>query len=201
MTIEQYTEEIHQICQELEEAAEDIGQMGSVSHLSKSFIQFNGGILGAIQEHKEGKRLKRLLNAPFYKEWSYYQFAFYIIECAGRLVEKQLEVQKMTTPDNPVYFGNVRLISNSVNTVREAWRLYSPDMANELLTIAGQEDVALWPTVYGWTKKEIIKLDLPSNLQWLKRPEREDSGGCLGMMLALLLMPISLMLLLLFTLQ
>lgn len=191
MTTKQYTEEIKAICQELVEAAEEIAKMEPVSHLSKSFIQWNGGIMGAIQEHKEGKRLEKLLNAPFYKDWSYYQFAFHIIECAGVLVGKQLEVQKMKTPEDPVYFDNVRLISDSVNTIREAWRLYSPDMANASITIAGQKDVALWPTVYGYTKDEIVKLDLPPALQWLKRPQRNDNGGCFGVVLLLFLSGLS----------
>jgi hypothetical protein len=138
--------------------------------------------------------LEKLLNEPFYKEWSYFKFAFRIIERAEVLVEKQLEVQKNTTPEDPVYFDNVKLISDSICTVREAWRHYSPDMANASITIAGQKDVALWPTVYGYTKDEIVKLDLPPSLKWLKSTKKNESGGCFGIILALVLMPLSLIL-------
>jgi hypothetical protein len=67
-------------------------------------------------------------------------------------------------------------------------------MANASITIAGQKDVALWPTVYGYTKDEIVKLDLPPSLKWLKSPKKNESGGCFGIILALVLMPLSLIL-------
>lgn len=57
--IEDINIEIQKICDDLVQEAESIAQLPPVSHLSKSKIQFSGGILGGIQEYREGKRLKK----------------------------------------------------------------------------------------------------------------------------------------------
>ena len=188
MTAEQYTDEIKKICQELSEAEEEIAKKERVTHLSQSAIQFHSGILGAIQEGRESNRLKKLMNGPFYKEWSFFQFAFHITDECKRMVDMQLEVQELVTEDNPMYYDNTVLIARTVKSVARAWYNYSPDMANQSLVINGEEGVALKPTVDGWTKDSIALLDLPPALQWYKKEEKYpvQSSGCLGIFIFLL---------------
>jgi hypothetical protein len=187
MTAEEYTEEIKQICQELSEAAEEIAQKERVTHLSQSAIQFHSGILGAIQGSRESSRLKKLMNGPFYKEWSFFQFAFHITEECKRMVDMQMEVQDLVSSDNPMYYDNTFLIARTIKSISWAWYNYSPDMANESLVINGEEGVALKPTVDGWTKDSIALLDLPPELQWYKKEDKPvQSSGCLGVFIFLL---------------
>ena len=81
--IDDINTEIQKICNELIEEAESIAKLSSVSRLSKSKVQFSGGILGAIQEHREDKRLEKLMNTPICKEWTFYTYAFHLIEAAA----------------------------------------------------------------------------------------------------------------------
>lgn len=177
MTVEEYTAEIDIICRELIDAAKYISGLDPVTHLSK--VQWSG-IIGAVQEVRAEKRMVKLMNAPFYKEWSFYQFAFHIIEQTQKLVEKQLEVQKLVSSDHPSYYDNTRAIALCVKNVIDAWRGFSPDMADASITIGDEKDVALYPTVYCYTKDEIAKLDLPSELRSYKEPIKDDNGGCFG---------------------
>lgn len=195
MTAEQYTEEIKAICQELTEAADAIGKLEPVSHLSSSKIQFTGGILGAIQDVKEGNRLEKLINAPIYKDFSFCKFAYHIMAECERLVDKQLEVQKLTSPDNPMYYGNVELIMYSIQYSYDAWYNYSPDMASANITINDVENVDLNLSVRHYTKEDIDKLDLPPKYKShneTKSQEKENSGGCLGIIILLVAGTISL---------
>lgn len=102
--IEDINAEIQKKCNDLIEEAEAIAKLPSVSHLSKSKVQFSGGIIGGIQEYREGKRLEKLLNVPICKGWTFYTYAFHLIDTAEELVKKQLEVQKVTTEKDDCYF-------------------------------------------------------------------------------------------------
>ena len=187
MTVEQHTQEIEAICKKLTELADAISQLEPVSHLSKAKIQWTGGVLGAVQEVREGKRLEKLINEPIYNGMSFYQLAFYIATCCETMVDKQLEVQKLVSPDNLAYYENTKLIAFSVNAAHNAWYNYSPDMANEGITIGDEKNVALNPSVLGSIKEDTAKLDLPPELQSYKQPDNPESGGCFGALLVLLL--------------
>ena len=50
--IDEINVEIQKKCNDLIEEAESIAKLSSVSHLSKSKVQFSGGILGGIQEYR-----------------------------------------------------------------------------------------------------------------------------------------------------
>ena len=187
MTVEQYTSEIETICQDLLAAAEAIAKLDSVTHLSKSRIQWHGGIVGAIKEYRTAKRFEKLVNAEIYKGLSFWSFASYITENAQELVKKQLEVQKLTTPEDFVYFGNAKLIVASINTISEVWFNYSPDMAREPI----QDNVTLLTVVQQLTKEEIAKMDLPPDLQSYKQEPKK--GGCFNSLLLFLFMSSALM--------
>ena len=172
--IDDINTEIKKICNELIEEAESIANLSSVSHLSKSKVQFSGGIFGAIQEYREDKRLEKLMNTPICKEWTFYTYAFHLIETAEELVKKQLEVQSTTTEQDECYFANVTLIVSTITVAHKAWFEYSPDMA-----LAGIN-------VDTCTKEEFRKLHLPAGMSF--PVERESTnGGCLGILLFLII--------------
>lgn len=187
--IEDLNNEIQKICDDLVKEAEMIAQLPSVSHLSKSKVQFVGGILGGVQEYREGKRLEKLANTPICKDWTFYTYAFHLIEVAEELVKKQLEVQSATTENDKCYYDNVKLIVESVKLAHRAWYRYSPDMAREGITIGDTKNVSLELSVDTYTNEEFHKLQLPKGMYLppQRRASNDEGGGCFGMLLLLLI--------------
>ena len=184
--IDEINVEIQKKCNDLIEEAESIAKLSSVSHLSKSKVQFSGGILGGIQEYREGKRLEKLMNTPVCKDWTFYTYAFHLIDTAEELVKKQLEVQNTTTEQDECYFANVSLIVSAINVAHKAWFEYSPDMAWAGINVGDVKNVSLELSVDTCTKEEFRKLHLPAGMSF--PVERESTnGGCLGILLFLII--------------
>lgn len=184
--IEDINAKIQKICNDLIEEAESIAKLPSVSHLSKSKVQFSGGILGGIQEYREGKRLEKLMNAPICKDWTFYTYAFHLIDTAEELVKKQIELQNTTTEQDECYYANVTLIVSAIDVAHKAWFEYSPDMAWAGITVGDTKNVSLEISIDTYTKEEFRKLHLPVGLSF---PEERKSanGGCLGVLLFLII--------------
>ena len=189
--IDDINTEIQKICSELTEEAESIAKLSSVSHLSKSKVQFSGGILGAIQEYREDKRLEKLMNTPICKEWTFYTYAFHLIEAAEELVKKQLEVQSTTTEQDECYYANVTLIVSTITVAHKAWFEYSPDMAWAGINVGDQKNVSLELSVDTYTKEEFRKLHLPAGMSF--PVEQQGNGGCLSFIIMLLIPTITLL--------
>lgn len=183
--IDDINAEIQKICNDLIEEAESIAKLPSVSHLSKSKVQFSGGILGGIQEYREGKRLEKLMNTPICKEWTFYTYAFHLIDTAEELVKKQLEVQS-TTEQDECYFANVTLIVSTITIAHKAWFEYSPDMAWAGINVGDKKNVSLELSVDTYTKEEFRKLHLPAGMSFPEE-RRSTNGGCLGIFLFLII--------------
>ncbi len=155
----------------------------TVTHLSQARVQWYGGILGGIREYREEKRLLKILNTPIYKGKSYYQITFHIISQTEKMVERQLQIQSLTTKDDVCYYGGAVEIFNAVVSLVKSWYDYAPDVANARMTIDDQKDVSLFPTVDEDTKDELRKLDLPEELAALLIDKKEGSSGCFGIIL------------------
>lgn len=183
--IDDINAEIQKICNDLIEEAESIAKLPSVSHLSKSKVQFSGGILGGIQEYREVKRLEKLMNTPICKEWTFYTYAFHLIDTAEELVKKQLEVQS-TTEQDECYFANVTLIVSTITIAHKAWFEYSPDMAWAGINVGDKKNVSLELSVDTYTKEEFRKLHLPAGMSFPEE-RRSTNGGCLGIFLFLII--------------
>lgn len=194
MIVKQYTEEIKDLCNTLLSDAEIFNSLEPVSHLSQAKIQFTGGILGAVREIKENNRLEKMINAPICREYSFFKYAFYLIDTTTELVEKQIEIQNNTSPDNPQYYENVKLILSAVSAASGAWLRYSPDMASAKLRIGDEKDVSLGLSVDYYTKKEMKRMNLPEGYNISVKDPNEKSG-CLGSFLFILAIPIILLLL------
>lgn len=189
--IDDINTEIQKICSELTEEAKSIAKLSSVSHLSKSKVQFSGGILGGIQEYREGKRLEKLMNTPVCKDWTFYTYAFHLIDTAEELVKKQLEVQNTTTEQDECYFANVSLIVSAINVAHKAWFEYSPDMAWAGINVGDAKNVSLELSVDTYTKEEFRKLHLPDGMSF--PVEQQGNGGCLSFIIMLLIPTITLL--------
>lgn len=188
--VEELNIEIQRICNDLIEEAQTIAQLSTVSHLSTSKLQFSGGLLGGIQEYREKKRLEKLMNAPICKGWTFFTYAFHLIDTAEDLVEKQIEVQNSTTEDDDCYFGNVKLIVSSITFAHNAWFEYSPDMAWEGINVGDTKNVALELSVDTYTKEEFRKLHLPEGMSF--PVEQRGNGGCMSFIIMLLIPTIAL---------
>ena len=181
-TVETLTQEIIDKLSELDTMSEKLNSLSPVSHI-KAKVQWTG-IIGAVQDGIENKRLMKLINEPIVDGQSFFNIALFVIpQATDYLVERQKKIQQLVDKEDKRYYGFVIDIFNYVDKLTNAWYNYSPDMANELLTIGDQKNVALAPSVYNWTKESIIKLDLPQNVaDYYARTEKKQtqSSGCLG---------------------
>ena len=127
-----------------------------------------------------------MMNAPFYKEWSFYQFAFHLAETSEKIVELILEIQKTIPKEDERYYGIVNSSLPVIMAAVNVWYHYSPDMAEAEITIGDQKNVALGPSIKAWVEDDFAKLDLPDELKPITQTEKESRGGCFGLFLMLL---------------
>lgn len=179
--------EIDTIIEKFSDISRSLRGKDQASYLNHSKIQWTGGILGAIAEYKQDKRLEKLLNAPIYGDLSFYKMTWFIIDETEKLVDKQLEIQKLSTPEDEVYYGNVKRIFDSLTELIQAWYNYSPEAAEASLTLGDQKDVGLYLTVDYQTKNLLKKLDLPPQLKLAEDPPvANNSSGCLGVFVSII---------------
>ena len=183
--LDKLNSEIEKTCKELIAEAKIISQLQPVSHLSKSSLQFVGGILGGIREYRENTRLEKLINAPICYNWTFYTYASHLINITEELVKKQIEVQGLASESDPCYLGNVELIASSVDIAHKAWFDYSPDMAWEGIKVGNQDNVSLELTVDTLTKEEFRKLRLPEGLS-IPEDKKQSNSGCFAAILLLI---------------
>lgn len=179
--------EIDTILEKFSDISRCLRGKDQASYLNHSKIQWTGGILGAIAEYKQDKRLEKLLNAPIYGDLSFYKMTWFIIDETEKLVDKQLQIQKLSSPEDDIYYGNVKRIFTSLTEVIQAWYNYSPEAAEASLTLGDQKDVGLYLTVEYQTKNHLKKLDLPPELKLSEDPPVANSNsGCLGVFVGII---------------
>jgi len=187
MEIESLKTEIASLCKTIIEESVPFANAEPVSHRSKAAIQFSGGILGAIQEYREGKRMEKLINAKISGQWSFYTFAFHIIEVAESLVEKECELQKQLSKESEEYMKGVQLIITSIEQAKSNWLHYSPDMAVEGIKVGDTNNVSLGLSVDTFTREAFLKMDMPEELKNSIKPKEKERSGCLGFLLFLII--------------
>jgi len=183
--VEKLNEQIREVIKSFEEIVTTLGGKEQRTYLNHSKWQWNGGIIGAIQDYRQDKRLEKLMNEPICNGLSFYKMAFYIIRETSKMVECQKKIQSLTTPEDSVYYDNVKYIFKAVVGTIEAWYNYSPEAAEASITIGDEKDVALLPTVEYQTKQDLKTLDLPPGLTIHEEPENSGNSGCLGVVLCL----------------
>ena len=185
-TKEEILESISSICDTFSQEIDAISKYNGVSHLSQSKIQFQGGILGGICEYKEGKRLEKLMNQPLVGEYSFFKYAFHIIEQAETLTSLIIEYQKIVDKDSDDYYSPIKPAIDTTMKAISTWYNLSPDMAEASITIGDEKNVALAPTVKVWVKDSFAKIDLPECYNSFKQTDDQSgSSGCFGTLLLL----------------
>lgn len=182
-TVETLTQEIIDKLYELKIMTDKIASLSPVTYKSQSKIQWAGGIMGAIQESKENKRLVELINSPLMDDQSFIDIAESVIpQATNYLVERQSQIQQLVDKDDKRYYGFVVDIFNSIEKLTYAWYKYSPDMANT--TFNDLKNGTLFATVNQSTEELIKKLNLPQDIidHYAKNDKQHiESSGCLGL--------------------
>ena len=197
--------EINKLTSEIMEEVNEINQITDalllfepVSHKSQAKIQWNGGVIGAIKEHKEEKKLYEILNTKLYKDFSFYNIAMLIITKAEILTKYQLKIQQLINIKDNAYYENNELIIETINTCINAWYRFSPDAAEAKITMGEEKDVALNPTVRYHTNKAFAKLNLQEEYNYINEKAQKDNlvnqgSGCLGLILLFIVSSFSIM--------
>lgn len=195
-------EDINILCEQLDKILKEIQLHSSkllslepVTHLSRSMIQWHGGIIGAVQEHREYKLLVKMLNEPILGEKTFYQLCFWGCRQTEKAVALQLKIQESTSKDDPIYFQKACDIVQICTTFVNAYFHYSPDMASALITVEEEEDVSLGISLQSYVHDELAKLDLPPEVEEIKKPLPSDNSGCLGVFIVMVMGALSLLIL------
>lgn len=179
MTNQELFDGISALSNELMDIAKTLAKLEPVSHLSKSPIRWNGGIIGVIQDVRENNRLMKLINAPIYGEKSFYNLVAVIAEDTAKMVKMQKEM----VVDESFTKENLQEIATNIVKAAEcahySWLQYSPEMAHATIKVGGEEG-ALEPTLNSLLKEELKQLDLPQEYAYLKKQETSESSGCLS---------------------
>lgn len=187
---QEVTEQILSLCAILKSEAQSIMLLEPVSHLSKGIIRWHGGVIGSIQEYRETKRGVKMMNEPFFKDWTYYSYGYRLYQAAQELVKLQLQIQQTYSPEEDLYYANTRLIVDTLISAREAWKHYSPDLYTAVFSFNGGDEGSWGLSVEDEINKKILEMDLPSELKSLIEGQM-DNGGCLGVLLLFLMLPLS----------
>ena len=181
-SLEQLNLHITNVIDEVNQMTKDFGNLDKFSH----YNQFVGvlapsGILGALREKAEQKRLREYLNTKIYKEMSFDEIGYKIVDIATDLSKTQIEVQKLTQPSDNCYYENVKLIIDSLDACRKAWESISPKVAMEELTRSDGNTIQLGPQVEYWIQCELIKMDLPNEYNKIKKnvSKVQKGEGCM----------------------
>ena len=176
MTAEQYTDEIKKICQEMADIAQAVSQLQSVEY-KEPFLKWYGGIGGYIQDKIQEKKIGKIIDATLFKTYTLNtlcgeHFEYFI----KKAVDFQLDLQKETTNENPDYYDNARLIALAVDNLAKVLHNYCPGIMAEVT-----------PNLLLILKREIAKLDLPTDMQPFKQTnDSQQTSGCLGIFIFLL---------------
>ena len=185
-TKEEIIKKISDICETFDHEIEVLSTYGQVSHLSQAKIQFNGGILGAIREYREDKRLVKLINKPIVDGYSFYSYAIHICQQADAISSLIMEYQKIVSKDSEDYYVPIEPAINTTMKAFTTWYNLSPDMAVAPITIGDEKDVALGPSVKLSIKESFAKLDLPEKYNFFKEQDTQSSNsGCLSTLVLL----------------
>ena len=171
----------------MDEMSAVLNGLQPVSHVKRSKfpIVWHGAIVDTIRNIKQNNRLIKLINVPLFKDMSFYQLAFKIVDETKKLVDKQAELQAICDKSSEEYYNNTIMIVRSSERCFRAWYEYSPDMAVEEI----QKDANLYNTVHA-IYDEFQRMNLPEELRnYVIANSNLESGksGCLGLLLLFLI--------------
>lgn len=177
-TIELLNRHIDRVLDEVRQMTKDFPNLDTFSH----YNQFLGiltptGLLGALRENAEQKKLMRYLKTKIYKDMSFDEIGNKLVDISKDLSKTQIEVQKLVKQTDECYFGNVKAIIDTLSACKDNWIAISPKVANEELTRNDGVKISLGPQVEYWMECEFIKMDLPKEYDRIKKNVKQVQSG------------------------
>ncbi|MBR3713452.1 MAG: hypothetical protein IKP73_06425 [Bacteroidales bacterium] len=175
------------VLNEVRQMRKDLSTLDTFSH----YNQFVGalmptGILGAIREGIENKKLQKYLSTKIYKDMSYDEIGYKIVDIARDLSETHAKVQKMIPKEDKNYDGYASNIVEVLSDCLATWKQISPEVAMEEITQSDGKTIQLGPTMLHKLYKEFDKMDTPSYflvkeiLRKIEHPRIWDNDVVLG---------------------
>lgn len=181
-SLEQLNLHIRKVIDEVSQMTIDFGNLDTFAHYNQFLNALApSGLLGALRENAEHKRLMKYLNTKIYKGMSFDEIGHKLVEIAEDLSKTQIEVQKQTKPSDECYYGNVKSIIEALEACRNAWESISPKVAMEELTRSDGEKIQLGPQIEYWIQCELVKMDLPKEYDRIKKSvsQVQNGTGCM----------------------
>lgn len=181
-TLEELNLHIKEVLDEIQQMTKDFSNLDAFSHYNQLLgVLTPTGLLGALRENAEQKKLMKYLKTKIYKGMSFDEIGDKIVEMAEDLSKNQIEVQKKTSPSDECYYGNVKHIVDALEKCRDAWEAISPKVAMEELTRSDGVKIQLGPQIEYWMQCELVKMDLPKDYDRIKRSVKQvqSGGGCM----------------------
>ena len=177
-TLEQLNRHIETVLDEVRQMTKDFSNFDTFSH----YNQFLGvltptGLLGALRENAEQKKLMKFLKTKIYKDMSFDEIGDKLVDISEDLAKNQIKVQKLANQTDECYFGNVKAIIATLSACKDSWRAISPQVANEELTKSDVAKMALGPQVEYWMECEFVKMDLPKEYDRIKKSVKQVQSG------------------------
>lgn len=135
------------------------------------------GLLSAIRENSEQKKLRKFLETKIYRNMSFDEIGFYLVDIAKDLSQTQVEIQKIVSKENEKYYGNVERIIVALEKCKKSWYEISPKVAMEVLTLSNGTTFQLNPQVEYEMQLEFVKMDLPPKYNRIKKSIKQTQSG------------------------
>ena len=185
---------IHDIIDDIRVMARDFSNKETFSHYSTLLgVITPTGLLGAIRENVEQKKLMKFLSTKIYRDMSFDELGFHLVRRAMDVCEKQSQLQKLTSPSNPLYYENVKLIIDSFEDCRKKWEGIAPKVLMEELKLTDGDTIQLGPQIEFETQSQYLMMDLPDEYKkYHKIVKRLQRGPACSVILIIFIAAITL---------
>ena len=176
--IEVLNAQINEILDDVRLMARDFSTKETFSHYSTLLgVLTPGGLLGGIRENAERKKLFKFLDTKIYRDMSFDEIGFKLIEIAEDVCDKQIQFQKLTSQSDPRYFDNVKSIIDTLEKCRKRWGEIAPNVLMEELKLKNGSTIQLGPQVEFEMQSEYIKMDLPDDYKKYHKKVKQLQKG------------------------
>ena len=146
----------------LERMASDFPNLKRFSHYSQfAEVLTPTGLLGAIREKIQDKRLRGFLSTKIYNNMSYDLLGCYMAEAAEDLSNAQIKVQQMIDKSNPLFYDNARAITDALIKYHKEWKAIAPNVYLIGIPLEDGEKVGLGAQLEYETHRQIVRMELP----------------------------------------
>lgn len=187
--LEELNLHINTVLNEIHQMTKDLSRIDSFSHYNTlTGALAPAGLFGALRENAEQKKLMQYLSTKIYKDMSFDEIGYKIVEFAEDLANTQVEVQKNVSTTDDCYYGNVKSIIDALEKCKKTWEAISPKVAMEELKCKDGTTLQLGPQIEYWMQCEFVKMDIPKEYDRIKKSikKAQDGSGCIFTILILI---------------